>query len=31
MYRKCETITEGKRRTKVDEMTHITPVTEGMF
>jgi hypothetical protein len=31
MHRKSETITEGKRRTKADEMTLITPVTEVTF
>ena len=31
MDRKSETTTEGKRRTKADEMSLITPVTEVTF
>ena len=31
MTRESETITEGKRRTKADEMTLITSVTEVTF
>jgi hypothetical protein len=31
MHRKSETITECKRKTKADEMTLITPVTELTF